>query len=182
MDSGDNIPNKVALVERNTAPQGIPLLNPYAVAKKSAHDLVELASEIQKADSFIRANAQNKLHIIAEQIHFLQKQAEKVLLEAKEQTFLHHAACNFVKHSGQIYHLYERESGQCYFSMLSPEEWGNRAPRQDYKGSFRLEHDQSWTPVSQINSRDDELTMINKLLDSNSRLTIELGQNSMHID
>lgn len=48
---------QVALVERNTAPQGIPLLNPYAVAKKSPHDLVELAAEIQKvwvfSDHFI---------------------------------------------------------------------------------------------------------------------------------
>lgn len=135
-------------MERNLAPQGIPLLNAYTVARKSPHDLVELAMEIQKvhalrltfhlfmsrpsgflnslnsflqADSFVRANAQNKLHIIAEQMRFLQSQAKKVLLEAKEHASLHHAACNFVKNPGHVYHLYERESGQCYFSMLSPE-------------------------------------------------------------
>ena len=34
---------------------------------------------------------------------------------------LHHAACNLVKKPGQVYYLYERESGQKYFSLLSPE-------------------------------------------------------------
>lgn len=52
---------------------------------------------------------------------FLRMQAQKVLLEAKEHALLHHAACNFVKHPGNIYHLYEKPSGQSYFSMLSPE-------------------------------------------------------------
>jgi len=59
--------------------------------------------------------------MIAEQVHFLQQQAHKVLLEANENLKLHHAACNFRKIPGHIYHLYERSSGQRYFSMLSPE-------------------------------------------------------------
>jgi len=37
-----------SLVERNTEPQGIQLMNPYAVAKYESTDLVELAREIQK--------------------------------------------------------------------------------------------------------------------------------------
>lgn len=52
---------------------------------------------------------------------FLHQQAQRVLNDAKEHAILHHAACNFVKHPGNIYHLYEKSSGQCYFSMLSPE-------------------------------------------------------------
>lgn len=59
--------------------------------------------------------------MIAEQMRFLQQQAERVLIEAKNYTSIHHAACNFVKHPGNIYHLYQRESGQIYLSMLSPE-------------------------------------------------------------
>jgi len=59
--------------------------------------------------------------MIAEQVHFLQQQAHKVLQEAKENLKLHHAACNFRKIPGHVYHLYERSSGQWYFSMLSPE-------------------------------------------------------------
>lgn len=59
--------------------------------------------------------------MIADQIRFLQKQAESILLEAERNAKLHHVACNFVKQPGHIYHLYQRDSGQFYFSMLSPE-------------------------------------------------------------
>jgi hypothetical protein len=37
-----------SLVERNTEPEGIQLMNPFAVAKCESTDLVELAREIQK--------------------------------------------------------------------------------------------------------------------------------------
>ncbi|KAK2584114.1 hypothetical protein KPH14_006555 [Odynerus spinipes] len=168
MDNSDESSKKLALVERNYMPQGIQLVNPDAVAKSSKHDLVALAAEIQKADNFIKANACNKLQMIAEQMKFLQRQAENVLLEANQNMKLHHAACNFVKQPGQVYHLYERESGQCYFSMLSPEEWGTSGPAQTYKGSYRLEHDHSWTPVSNIHAKDNELNIFSKLLSDNA--------------
>lgn len=44
-----------------------------------------------------------------------------VISEAKLTKEINKAACNFVKHPGHIYHLYERPSGQKYLSMLSPE-------------------------------------------------------------
>lgn len=54
-------------------------------------------------------------------MQFLQKQAETVLLEAKRNSSLHHVPCNFVKQPGKTYYLYRKDSGQRYFSMLSPE-------------------------------------------------------------
>lgn len=45
-------------------------------------------------------------------------------------------------------------------------EWGNSAPSQSYIGSFRLEHDQSWTPVSKLQAKDNELNLFKKLLSS----------------
>lgn len=44
-----------------------------------------------------------------------------VISEAKLSKLLNNAACNFIKHPGHVYHLYERPSGQKYLSMLSPE-------------------------------------------------------------
>lgn len=55
------------------------------------------------------------------QIRFLQSQANQILRDIKTDQSLHQAACNFKKVSGRIYYLYERESGQSYFSMLSPQ-------------------------------------------------------------
>ncbi|XP_076757501.1 uncharacterized protein C1orf50 homolog isoform X2 [Xylocopa sonorina] len=162
MDNSDNLPTKVALVERNVQPQGIPLNDPEAVAKLSKQDLVALATEIQKADSFVKSNACSKLQIIVEQIRYLKKQAESVLMEAEWNTKLHHVACNFVKHPGHVYHLYERETGQLYFSMISPEEWGNSGPTQVYKGSYRLEHDHSWTPLENTDQKNKDMAMLDK--------------------
>lgn len=151
---------KVNLVETNSVINNF-ALNELNCNKTSRSDLVQLAAEIQKADSFVHANACNKLQVIAEQIRFLQAQAEKILLETKRNTDLHHAACNFVKVPGNVYHLYIRPSGQKYFSMLSPQEW--QSPHE-YLGSFRLEHDQSWTSTECITEKDNQLMLLDKVL------------------
>ncbi|XP_013407461.1 uncharacterized protein C1orf50 homolog isoform X2 [Lingula anatina] len=117
-----SISTTVALVESNSNPCGVQLVNVNAVNKSSdPMDIVELAKQVQKADEFTRANAGSKLTVIAEQIRFLQEQAKKVLMESKRNADLHHAACNLVKKPGHIYYLYERDSGQQYFSIISPQ-------------------------------------------------------------
>lgn len=175
------------LVERNTEPQGTQLTNPFAVAKCESTDLVELAREIQKADGTIRAAVCSKLQMIAEQVHFLQQQAHKVLLEAKENLKLHHAACNFRKLPGHIYHLYERPSGQQYFSMLSPEDWYSSpgGPPHVYVGAFRLEHDLSWTPEMSVAIRTKKMSLVDSLFsDEDITLTksLDLDYKASDID
>ncbi|XP_002739964.1 uncharacterized protein C1orf50 homolog [Saccoglossus kowalevskii] len=156
----------VSLVERGGKSGTVALVNPEASGKiHDPMDLVELARHVQKADEFVRANAGNKLMTIAEQIRHLQKQAKKVLEEAKRDADLHHAACNIKKRPGQIYYLYKRESGQKYFSILSPEEWGTNCPH-DYLGAYKLEFDMSWTPAKNIEKRGEEIALIDKLLAS----------------
>jgi hypothetical protein len=113
------------------------LVNPHQTTKMSdPMDIVELARQVQKvssfefifriqnllsqADDFVRGTAINKLSIIVDQIRYLQRQARKVLEESHRDNLLHHAACNFKKVPGKVYYLYERSSGQRYFSMLAP--------------------------------------------------------------
>ncbi|XP_053638405.1 uncharacterized protein C1orf50 homolog isoform X2 [Cherax quadricarinatus] len=108
------------LVEMDSVPGGYELVSPHRTNKVDSLDLVELAKEIQKADTFVHANVSNKLQVIAEQVRFLQEQARKVLQEAKDNADLHHIPCNFVKKPGSTYHLYRRPSGQKYFSIISP--------------------------------------------------------------
>ena len=55
------------LVERETSPNGVALVDPNRSGKRGAHDLVELAANIEKADQFTKANAGSKLTVIAEQ-------------------------------------------------------------------------------------------------------------------
>ncbi|KAB7501843.1 C1orf50-like protein [Armadillidium nasatum] len=168
------VSNEASLVEANTNPSGVQLVNPYRTNKRNSSDLVALAQEIQNADKFVYANVSNKLQVIAEQVRFLQEQAKRVLEEAKNCQTLHHVSCNFVKKPGHIYHLYKRPSGQRYFSMLSPREWGE-SPPHEFEGSFRLEQDQSWTPVEKLSEKDNDQEMINKILKCTDTLSITIG-------
>uniref|UniRef100_A0A8C5PEW1 Chromosome 1 open reading frame 50 n=1 Tax=Leptobrachium leishanense TaxID=445787 RepID=A0A8C5PEW1_9ANUR len=154
----------VCLVKSSANPSGVQLVSTYHTNRiGDPSNLVELAQQVQKADDFIRANACNRLTVIAEQIRVLQEQARRVLEEAKRDADLHHAACNVVKKPGNIYYLYKRESGQTYFSILSPKEWGPSCPHE-FLAAYKLQQDMSWTPYENIEKRDAEINIIDKLL------------------
>uniref|UniRef100_A0AAQ4QQX1 Chromosome 1 open reading frame 50 n=1 Tax=Gasterosteus aculeatus aculeatus TaxID=481459 RepID=A0AAQ4QQX1_GASAC len=111
----------VTLVESSSAPSGVELVSSYQTTRVGdPMDLVALATQVQRGDDFTKANACNKLTVIADQIRYLQEQARKVLEDAKRDADLHHAACNIVKKPGNMYYLYQRPSGQQYFSIISP--------------------------------------------------------------
>jgi len=137
--------------------------SPYPMSRLSApHSLVDTAREIQKADAVLGAVTGDKLRIIAEQIRSLQEQARGLLEEARRSAELHRAECRFQKRVGGIYHLYRKEE-RLYFSMLSPEDWGGRAPHA-YEGSYRLEADMGWTPVDRVAERDAQDASARRLL------------------
>ncbi|XP_029803554.1 uncharacterized protein C1orf50 homolog isoform X2 [Suricata suricatta] len=157
-------PASGALVELTPTPGGLALVSPYHTHRAGDPlDLVALAEQVQKADEFIRANATNKLTVIAEQIQHLQEQARKVLEDARRDADLHHVACNLVKKPGNIYYLYKRESGQQYFSIISPKEWGTSCPHA-FLGAFKLQHDMSWTPYEDIEKHDAGISIVDRLL------------------
>jgi len=138
--------------------------SPYGLSRLApAIELVDVARQIQAADLSIGNVAAAKLRLIAEQIRMLQAQAQTVLGEAQRAAELHRATCRFYKRIGQVYHLYLRESGERYFSMLSPEEWG-AALRDSWEGSYRLESDMSWTAAEQVEARDTEDAQLMRLL------------------
>jgi len=161
----------VALVESNSRPGGVQLVNTHSTNKNAdPMDLVELAQTIQKADEFTKATAGSKLTEIANQIKYLQERARKVLEQAQRDNKLHHYACNIVKKPGTIYYLYERDSGQKYMSILSPEEWGASLPHL-FLGAYKLEHDQSWTPIAEMEERGEQFALIDKIFHAQNALT-----------
>lgn len=156
-------PSKARVVtDHPTAASGI-IVNQFKATHSVPSDLVELATEVQRADESVRSMAGGKLTIIAEQIRFLQEQAKKVLEDAREDALLHQAQCNLVKQPGQTYYMYLRASGNSYFSLLGPHEWRD-CPHQ-FLGAYRLEFDRSWTKVKDIPRKDQEIHVINTLLD-----------------
>ncbi|GAB1608120.1 uncharacterized protein C1orf50 homolog isoform X1 [Argonauta hians] len=171
-NTGSSSDVTVKLVERSSAPGGVQLVNPHNTHKASPTDLVHLAQQIQKGNEFIRANAVNKLTVIADQIKYLQNQARKVLEESHRDDTLHHVPCNMVKKPGHIYYLYRKPSGQDFLSIISPEEWGKSCSNQ-FLGGFRLEHDQSWTPMDNLEKRDSEIQLMEKVIAIHKNLSID---------
>lgn len=104
---------------------------------------------LKNSEESVKHTALNKLDVIGEQIRFLQKQAMEILQDASNNAQLHQIPCNFVKVSGNIYHLYERESGEKLWSLVSPNEFGSNKSLK-HLGSYRLEADKSFTPVDKI--------------------------------
>ncbi len=92
-----------------------------------------------------RTNA--KLELIADQIRHLQGTARAILRDAEHEQALHQAACAFERKPGQDYHLYSKRDGTNFWSMLSPADWRGQPPHQ-FVGSYRLEADSSWTPIT----------------------------------
>ncbi len=124
--------------------------SPYPMSRLApAHDLVDVARQIAEADRTIGTVVGGKLDVIARQIRALQDEARTLLDDARRDLDLHRAECNFAKRPGTLYHLYRRQDGRLYFSMLSPDDWGG-APPHAFEGSYRLEADQSWTPAEAI--------------------------------
>uniref|UniRef100_A0A3B3WUM8 DUF2452 domain-containing protein n=1 Tax=Poecilia mexicana TaxID=48701 RepID=A0A3B3WUM8_9TELE len=181
-NTGHRLQSAVNLVETSTAPSGMELVSSYQTNRVGdPMDLVALAEQVQKGDDFIKANACNKLTVIADQIRYLQEQAKKVLEEAKRDADLHHAACNIVKKPGNMYYLYQRPSGQKYFSIISPKEWGPSCPHP-FLGAFKLQHDMSWTPVDEVEKRDAEIAAMSKLLSHQTALPPCTGPNFRGLD
>lgn len=120
--------------------------SPYPMSRLApAHDLIDVARQIAGADAMVGAVASARLETIARQIQALQDEARAVLEETARDLDLHRARCAFSKRPGQIYHVYRRETGEAWISMVSPDEWGETPP--GYFGSYRLELDQRWTRV-----------------------------------
>ena len=118
--------------------------SPYPTSRLApAHDLVDTARQIAEADHMIGAVVHGKLDVIAQQIRTLQAQAREILEQAQADGALHRADCRFQKRAGHTYHLYERDDGSTYLSMIAPGQWRDGPPHR-FVGSYRLQADMSW--------------------------------------
>lgn len=68
-----------------------------------------------------------------------------------------------MKKPGQIYYYYKRKSGQNYLTILSPAEWGPSCPHE-YLAAYRLEYDNSWIPIKEIEKVDERKALIQQVM------------------
>ncbi|HEY8079575.1 MAG TPA: DUF2452 domain-containing protein [Labilithrix sp.] len=118
---------------------------PYPLSRMApSFSLVDVAAEIERADTSLASALGGKLGVIADQIESLKRQAHVLLERARRDAELHRAQCRFEKKPGGVYHLYRREDGTRWFSLVGPDEWST-PQKHAFEGSFRLEADQSFT-------------------------------------
>jgi len=118
---------------------------PYPLSRLApSYDLVDVAREIQRADETLATMTGGKLGLIAAQIQRLQDEARALLEKAQRDAVLHRAECRFEKKAGDVYHLYRREDGTRWFSLLGPDEW-KVSKQASFEGTYRLELDMSFT-------------------------------------
>ena len=71
------------------------------------------------------------------------KEYEKLMSEIQLNERLYSASHNFEPISGETYHLYKKESGEEFLSLISPEQW----KKFDFIGSYKFLSDGRWEKV-----------------------------------
>ena len=126
--------------------------SPYPVSRLGAPvSLVDSARAIEAASATVAMRTNAQLEVVLEQMRTLQQRAREILEQASRDIDLAYVDCRFRRVPGRVYHLYERPDGHRYFSMLSPQECTTAT---GFLGSFRYEHDESWTRLDEIEARD----------------------------
>lgn len=144
--------------------QGADRSAPYPVSRLApGFALVDLAREIEQADSMVAGRLGAQLQVIAEQVRALQEQARQVLEQARTDQRLHHARCAFRRIPGRTYYLYEEPDGSVAFSMLSPQDWRGTPPKP-FVGAYRLAADMSWSPADRPVESGDSRELVARLL------------------
>lgn len=128
--------------------------SPYPVSRLAAPiSLVDSAKLIEKASETVALRTNAQLEVIVEQMLALQAKAREIMTQAMNDIDLVRVECRFQRVPGKIYHLYQRQDGRRYFSMLAPHEYTQGVPHT-FVASYRYEHGETWTRADEIEAKD----------------------------
>lgn len=87
--------------------------------------------------------SQNAFHQLQSRFDELKDEYFKLVQLTEDTSIMYEAGKNsIVPVVGRIYHLYKRNDGNFFYSIISPSEWD-----KDYHGSFKLTSEQIWERV-----------------------------------
>lgn len=87
--------------------------------------------------------AQNKLKTRYEE---LEAEFKKLVETAADNELIYNANIRFSPKVGEVYHLYRKEDGTTWVSLIGPDEWGS-GYNFEFLGSFRLATDSVWIRI-----------------------------------
>ncbi|CAD5211092.1 unnamed protein product [Bursaphelenchus okinawaensis] len=148
-----NVKELIPFVPKNEASNVVSVDNVHRI--HDANDPALLYNSLVAAKQTVRISANSKLTALGKQMDFLIKEANKVVEKAKRDEQLHNVPCNLRKIVGNVYYLYEKDTGSKFFSMLSPADWGEQAAKFLYVGAYRLEADHGFTCLEGDDAAED---------------------------
>jgi hypothetical protein len=110
-----------------------PGLLPYA-SNVGATVIYSENIDLWKQKGVLKVNRQLKTKFLE-----LKEEYQKLVEEYKWNDLVYNAKFSFEPVIGQIYHLYPRNNGEIFLSLIAPNEWGKES-----LGSFRLNSEQKW--------------------------------------
>lgn len=97
-------------------------------------DRHKVVTAIQK-----NSNNYSKLKVLFKQMENIKNEINEIVNESIQTDALNEIKCNFKKKPGNTYYLYQKPNGTLFFSILSPEEWGEN--KNIYKESYYYDYD-----------------------------------------
>ncbi len=85
-----------------------------------------------------------QLRQIQEQIELLYKQAQEIKSRTDISVWIYQAQMGFNPLVGHVYHLYEKDDGKHFLSMVSPMEWGRSRSFTRFVATVKLLADHTW--------------------------------------
>jgi hypothetical protein len=97
--------------------------------------------EVQDLTPFKQSSLSKAHHRFDKRAEEIRLQMESLLSEYRDNDLVWGSEMSFEPYMGCEVFVYQKESGQNFCSMISPEEWGNKF---SFVGKFRLDSDHIW--------------------------------------
>ena len=116
-----------------------PLGTPYGT-NVSAPSIVK-----PDVDGFLSVRVGEAENAIRTRYEEIVAELDTLVEQSRDTELIYNASISFVPIVGHVYHLYERDNGSTFLSLIEPERWVEM--REKCLGSFRLATDSLWVRV-----------------------------------
>lgn len=104
-----------------------------------------------QAMSAMYAQTDQQFGQIYEQMELLMKQANELRKRVDVSERIYSCQLNFKPVIGEIYHLYQRDDGSDFLSMIAPNEWGRSRKYNELVATVKLLPDHTWEVLNAPN-------------------------------
>ncbi|REE02169.1 DUF2452 domain-containing protein [Marinoscillum furvescens] len=104
-----------------------------------------------QAMSAMYAQTDQQFGQIYEQMELLMKQANELRKRIDVSERIYSCQLNFKPVIGEIYHLYQRDDGSDFLSMIAPNEWGRSRKYNELVATVKLLPDHTWEVLNAPN-------------------------------